>query len=327
MAATRSDAKGSNNDDRAIEITRLIQAPRALVYKAWTTPQHLGNWFGPRGFTTTTYEFSLKPGGVWRFVMHGPDGTDYRNLIRFVEVVPNERLAYYQNGGEDTDSALFQVTVTFAEERGKTRLTLRMVFDSPQTRDLMESKFGAIEGGEQTVARLADYLPLLDAGEFVLTRAFEAPRDMVWRAWTQAEHLARWWGPKGCRVEVRSLDLRPGGVFHYVMHFADGNSLWGRFAFREINAPELLVYLNAFSDEQAGATRNPWDATWPMETLSRIEFVEHDGRTTVTIRWWPWNASEAERATFAAGFESMFGGWSGSLDQLEEHLKTTRGRR
>lgn len=318
MAARESKAAGPD-DDRAIVITRVIDAPRELVFKAWTTPHHLGNWFGPHGFTTTTREFSLTPGGAWRFTMHGPDGTDYRNLIRFVEVVPGERLVYDQNGDDDTDSPLFHVRVTFADEGGKTRLTLRMVFDSAQMRDDMETKFGAVEGGEQTVARLADYMPSLGGGEFVLERSFAAPRDLVWRAWTQAEHLTHWWGPKGCTINVHKLDLRPGGLFHYKMEFGVMTS-WARWVFRDIEPPRRLVFLSGFSDENAGTTGHPLQACWPHELLTTIEFLELEKRTLVRIRWSPANASEAERAAFEAAYDSCFGGWSGSLDKLDGHL-------
>lgn len=323
MAAQQS-APSRDDNNRAIEIVRLIDAPPDLVFKAWSTPHHLGNWFGPRGFTTTTSEFALRPGGVWRFILHGPDGTNYRNHIRFVEVVPSERLVYEQNGGDDTDSPLFHVTVTFAEESGRTRLTLRMVFDSPATRASMV-KFGAVEGGEQTTARLAEYMSSLGAGEFVLERSFAAPRDLVWRAWTQADHLARWWGPKGCTINVLKLELRPGGLFHYRMEFGAMTS-WARWVFRDIEPPRRLVFLSGFSDEQAGSNRHPLQACWPLDLLTTIEFVELEKRTLVRIRWAPWNASESERAAFESAYDSCFGGWSGSLDKLDDHLSSvTKG--
>src|SRR5688572_30826396 len=103
--------------DREISATRVFDAPRDLVWKAWTDPKHIAQWWGPNGFTNTISEMDVKPGGVWRFVMHGPDGTDYRNEIVYLEVVKPERLVY-----DHGPSPKFRVTVTFAAEGNKTRL-------------------------------------------------------------------------------------------------------------------------------------------------------------------------------------------------------------
>ena len=136
---------------------RIFDAPRELVFKAWTDPEHLAHWWGPKGFTNTFREIDVRPGGVWRFVMHGPDGTDYDNKVVFSEVVEPERLVYTHGGDEDGESGQFQVTVTFAEEGDKTRLTMQMLFESAAERDKM-IEFGAIEGANQTLDRLAEHL-------------------------------------------------------------------------------------------------------------------------------------------------------------------------
>jgi uncharacterized protein YndB with AHSA1/START domain len=140
-----------------INITRLFDAPRELVFDAWTDPQHISQWWGPRGFTTTTHERDVRPGGVWRFIMHGPDGTDYDNRIVFREVVRPERLVYDHDSDKENDPDGFHVTVTFAEEDGKTRLTLRTLFKSIAERD-RKIEFGAVAGGNQTLDRLGEYL-------------------------------------------------------------------------------------------------------------------------------------------------------------------------
>jgi len=144
--------------EREISITRVIDAPRELVFDAWTDPEQVVQWWGPFGFTTTIHEMDVRPGGVWRFVMHGPDGTDYDNHVVFEEVVKPERLVYRHGGGEGSDIKEFHVTVNFDEDDGgKTRLTLRLVAESPAERDRMV-EFGALEGGKQTMERLAEYL-------------------------------------------------------------------------------------------------------------------------------------------------------------------------
>ena len=96
------------------------------------------------------------------------------------------------------------------------------------------------------------------APEFVITRTFDAPRELVWKSWTEAERLAQWWGPKGCTIRVVKLEMRPGGIFHYAMQFKPGHDTWGRFVFREIAAPERLVFVNSFSDANGGVTRAPF---------------------------------------------------------------------
>lgn len=102
--------------DREIVLTRVLDAPRELVFDAWTDRKHIAQWWGPRGFTTTIHEMDVRPGGVWRFMMHGPDGVDYPNRIVFREVVKPERLVYDHGSDDPADPAQFHVTVTFAKQ-------------------------------------------------------------------------------------------------------------------------------------------------------------------------------------------------------------------
>ena len=332
------DAPGNLADaaDREIAMTRVFDAPRELVWKAWTDPAHVTRWWGPRGFTTTTHKMDVRPGGTWRFVMHGPDGRDYQNLITYLEVVEPARLTYKHGGDMDCEPVNFQVTVTFDEDGAageRTRINMRMVFPSKNARDFVVREYGAIEGGKQTLARLDEHLSGISAGcaspsspanhRFVVTRVFAAPRELVWRVWTQGEHLKQWFGPKGITIPSCTIDLRPGGVFHFGMQWPDGNVLWGRWVFREIVPMERLVYVNSFSDERGGLTRAPFDGDWPLEMLSTITFAEHagiGGGTTVVVEWSPLNATESEQRTFADGHDSMRQGWGGTLDKLTAYL-------
>jgi uncharacterized protein YndB with AHSA1/START domain len=148
-------------DPRAIIGMRVFDAPRELVWSAWTDPKHLAQWWGPNGFTTTTSAFDMRPGGVWRFVMHGPDGRDYQNRITFDEIVKPERIVYRHDGGEDVEPVQFTQTVTFEDLGGKTKITWRGVFPSAEERDRVIKEYGADKGLVQTLARLAEYLPSL----------------------------------------------------------------------------------------------------------------------------------------------------------------------
>jgi uncharacterized protein YndB with AHSA1/START domain len=147
-----------DQDPRSIIGTRVFDAPRELVWSVWTDPKHLAQWWGPNGFSTTTSAFDMRPGGVWRFVMHGPDGRDYENRITFDEIVKPERIAYHHGGGDDVEPVQFRTTVTFDDLGAKTRVTLRGVFASAEERARVIREYGADKGLAQTLARLGAYV-------------------------------------------------------------------------------------------------------------------------------------------------------------------------
>lgn len=147
------------DDPRAIVGSRVFDASRELVFAAFTDPQHLAQWWGPDGFTTTTSTFDFRPGGVWRFVMHGPDGRDYQNRVTYDEIVPPERLVYSHAGGDDVEPVQFRQTLSFeALGNGQTRLTWHGTFPSAEERDRVIKEYGADKGLAQTMARLAEHL-------------------------------------------------------------------------------------------------------------------------------------------------------------------------
>ena len=152
---TASDA------DREIVITRLLDAPRELVWEAFTNPRHVGLWWGPTGFTNTVHSIDVRPGGVWVFDMHGPDGTVYPNRIAYTEVRRPERLAYKHTSDQEDDPHRFDVVVTFEPQGRRTLLTLRSVFQTAAARDFVVKEFKAIEGGKQTLDKLEQFLKTL----------------------------------------------------------------------------------------------------------------------------------------------------------------------
>lgn len=158
--------------------------------------------------------------------------------------------------------------------------------------------------------------------DFVISRVLDAPRDLVWQCFTQPERMKQWWGPKGVKILKSQMDLRVGGTYLYGMQTQDGTVMWGRMVYREITPPQRLEFINSFSDEAGGLTRHPMAPTWPLEMLSVFTFDdEPGGKTKLTIRWTPHNATAEEQKTFDAGHASMTGGWSGTLEQLEVYLK------
>jgi uncharacterized protein YndB with AHSA1/START domain len=308
--------------DRAIIATRIFDAPRELVFEAWTDPQHIAQWWGPNGFTNTIHSMDVRPGGEWDFIMHGPDGTDYKNRIIYREVVRPERLVY-----DHVSGPLFHATVTFEEQGEKTKLTVEMLFESADLRNKVAEEFGAVEGLNQTLGRLATHLPKVvdeHADDFVISREFDAPRDLVFKAWTEPERLAQWWGPKGFTMVSTKVDLRPGGTFLYGMRGPDGLEVWGKFVYREITPPKRMVFVNSFSDEEGGVTRHPLAPSWPLAMLNTLTLTERDGKTTVTLRVAAYAATDEERATFKAGRKSMEGGFGGTFDQLDAYLSGAR---
>lgn len=261
--------------DRELVITRTLPAPRELVWKAWTDPQHVPHWWGPQGFTLTLQEMDVRPGGIWRFVLHGADGVDYANKIMYLEIVKPERIVYLHGGDEGDPSAPFEVTTTFVEQGRQTKLTMQMVFASAE--ELAKVKeFGAVEGANSTLDRLEAELvrmaadaaavqsPLshpggtqtmqvthnLETRELKMVRTFAAPRPLVWQTWTQCEHLRQWWAPAPWTVSFCQIDLRPGGEWVYGMRGPEGEESWGKSLFQEVVTPERLVYIDRFTNAE-----------------------------------------------------------------------------
>src|SRR6187455_2284444 len=143
--------------DREVVMSRGIDAPRELVFEAFTEVRHLSQWWGPEGFTTTTRAFEFRVGGVWNFVMHGPDGTDYQEWISWAEIAPPERIALRHGESRDDPNA-FESVLTFAPEGRATRIEMRTVFPTRELRDEAVEKYHAIEGGRQTLGNLAAYV-------------------------------------------------------------------------------------------------------------------------------------------------------------------------
>lgn len=144
--------------EKEISAIRFFKAPRKLVWQMWTSPEHITHWWGPNGFSTTTFIMDLKPGGIWRFVMHDPGGRDFQNKIIYLDVVEHKLLVYKHSGAEDTDDIHFHVTVTFEDDGEGTKITMKMVFETSEELERVKKEFGAVEGLEQTLTRLGAYL-------------------------------------------------------------------------------------------------------------------------------------------------------------------------
>jgi uncharacterized protein YndB with AHSA1/START domain len=304
--------------DREIVITRLIDAPLDRVWRAWADPKEIVQWWGPHGFTTDTDRREFKPGGMWKHTMIGPDGVRYPNAARYEEIVEKERIVYTNGGGREGDNkgVHFRAIVTFVAKDDKTELTMLSVFNTPAERDMVVREYGAIEGGKQTLSRLAAHV----AGEFVISRLVDAPREKVWTCWTEPARLAAWFGPKGFETVTAKLDFRLGGLYHYCIR-GNGVEMWGKWTFKEIDAPARLVFINAFSDKDQGLGRHPVAPTWPAQMMTTVLLSDFGPKTLITIQWSPYESSQAERQTFTEGMASMHQGWSGTFERLDTYLK------
>ena len=156
---------------------------------------------------------------------------------------------------------------------------------------------------------------------FTISRVFNAPRELVWKAWTEPERIGAWLGPKGAPpARVIQHDLRAGGVFLSAMKMPNGAEICGKFVYREVTPTSRLVWVHAFSDVIGVLVRHPMSPAWPLEVLTTVSFADLGDKTEVTLDWVPLNASEIEIKTFRDGKPGMQGGWTGSFDQLAEYL-------
>ncbi len=309
------------NPPYEIKIVRLYDAPVDAVWEAWSDPAQLAQWWGPRGFSITTYKKETKTGGTWHYTMHGPDGAKWETVTKYLEVVPRKKLVY-DHGGNDERPPLFRVTVLFSEEGKKTKMDMTMTVPSAealaQTRQIIKQA-----RGNSTWDRLAEHLEKQISGtdKFVIAQAFDAPIGLMFDVWTSPKHLAQWLPPAGFTMNFIECDIRPGGSSFYWM----GNGsmkMYGIAHYLTIDRPHRLVYTQQFADEKRKVARHPMAPTWPETMLTTVQFAEESpNRTRVTVTWEPYGADTTEEiATFVKMRGGMTQGWSGSFDKLEEYL-------
>ena len=311
----------SNTNPNELKITRVYDAPVQLVWEAWTDPQQVAKWWGPRGFTITTHSKDLRPGGHWNYTMHGPDGTDYENRTVYLEVEEYSKLVY-DHGANAEQPPLFRVTVLFRESLGKTTMDMTMSLATPEAAKEIR-KIIKQTGGNSTWDRLAEHIEKQSSGKdkFVINRTFDAARDIVFAMWTDPLHIAKWLPPQGFSMNFLHVDIRPGGGSFYSMSNG-AMTMYGRAKYIEIVPPQRFVYTQQFSDEHGGISRHPMAPVWPETMLTTVEFAEEGPASTrVTVTWEPYgSASEEEISVFAKAREGMTMGWTGSFDKLENIL-------
>jgi|SRR5579871_3095934 len=287
--------------ERELSITRVINAPRGLVWKVFTEKEHIKNWWGPEGFTNTIHSMDVKTNGHWSFIMHGPDGKDYPNEIVYVEVVRPEKIVF-----DHTTGPKHRTTITFEARHQKTILHFKMLFATAAIKEETIKTYKADIGLTQNIDKLEMYLKNVSPDkELTLTRILKSPRDVVFNAWVDVKHLAKWWGPGDFTNPVCEIDPRPGGKIYIEMKAPDGVVYPMGGEFIEIIKPEKIVFVSGAWDK---------DGKTIFEVMNTITFEEDGKNTKLTLHAVVDNVTE-EAKPYIGGMDE---GWSQSLVRLDE---------
>lgn len=278
-------------------ISRLFNAPRSRVWRAWTDPEQFKRWFGPEVYTTPVCRIDLRVGGSYLYCMRSPEGQDFWATGKYLEILPEERLVYTDSFADEHGNVVspahygmpgdmpteMVVTLTLEDEDGKTRMLL-------QHHGMPPSEMGEMAGlgWNQSFDKLAETLegdatatdPRLDHNstlftlpsdrEAVIQRVFDAPRDLVFRVMTDPRLVPQWWGPERYTTVVDEMDVRPGGRWRYVQRDRDGSEYGFHGIYREVVPPERLSYTWVFEGMEGA------------ETIESMTLTERDGKTLFT---------------------------------------------
>lgn len=312
----------ANSKPNEIAITRMYDAPVEAVWDAWTDPEQVAQWWGPRGFTLTTHSKDLRPGGHWAYTMHGPDGTDYPNNTVYLEVEEHAKLVY-DHGGYADRPPLFRVTVLFSEVEGKTKMDMTMTLPSAEAAEQIH-EFIKQANGYSTWDRLAEYLAKESTGkeQFVINRSFDAPIALMFEMWTNPEHIVHWLAPTGFTMEFLQSKSEDEGSTFYFMTNGNGVDFYGKKRILDMRKPDRLVYTQQFCDKDENISRHPLAPTWPETMLTTVELsAEGPNRTRVTVTWEIHGATTKEELeTFIQSRAGMNQGWTGPFNKLDDYL-------
>jgi uncharacterized protein YndB with AHSA1/START domain len=301
--------------ERTLVTTRVFDAPRERVYKAWTDPKQLAQWFPPEGFTAPVCELEVRVGGAIRIDMKGPEGEPFNGALFpgrgvYREVVPNERLVFTlapEIAGRTLPTVLMMVQFEHQDGTKKTKLTIHQTLDTVADYEEMV-KTGMREGIAESLGKLAGVLSgrstdrgvTVSGRQLTLTRVYNAPRELVWEAYTDPKHIVKWQFAKDWETPFAETDVRRGGAFRIGMrpadHSEDGFSFEGTY--RDVVKPERLVQIVA--DGRVMTTT----------------FEEVLGGTRLTLSLEMAEDEERERA-----------GWAQILENLATHVAFLAGRR
>jgi uncharacterized protein YndB with AHSA1/START domain len=280
--------------DREILVTRTVNAPRRLVFEAWTDPRYLPRWMlGPPGWSMPVCEIDLRPGGTWHFVWRQHDGAEMEMRGVYKEIVPPERLVSTESWGAEWPETLNTVTLT--EEAGRTKIAIRILYPSQEARDAA-LKTGMTEGMTMTFDRLEE---LLAAGnnrvDVVVTRVFHAPVERVWQAWMDPQLVMRWWGPDRFTSPFARMDFRVGGKSLVCMRAPPefgGQDIYSTWEYRAIEPLRRIEYIHNLADKdgnKADPSRLGMPPDFPQDQPHVVTFRDlgnHQTEMIITEHGW-----------------------------------------
>jgi uncharacterized protein YndB with AHSA1/START domain len=296
--------------DREVLMERSFDAPRELVFEAMTKPEHVKRWWGPRRTTCTVCEIDFRVGGSWRYTLRAPEGCDVTFTGIYREIVPPERIVSTERYEEPRfGNPEWQTTLTLEEIGGRTKMISRVLHPSKQNRDAHVNS-GMESGAAETFDRLEELVIAQAKGmdrEIEIIRIFDAPRELVYEAWTDPCHMTRWWGPTVFTNHDCELDVRPGGAWQIVMRSPDGVDFRCKGVYSEVVKPERLVFTNDAFDQNDKPL---------LKGFTTVLFADHERKTKLTLR-----TRAAGLVEFApAMLRGMEQGWNQSLDKLAQHV-------
>ena len=311
-------------DKPMIITTRIINAPRELIFKVLTDPNHIAEFWGPNGFTNTIQSMDVTEGGEWLFTMVGPDGAIYPNRITYRKIIPPSFLGMDHDGGQGSSPDHgFKNEIELFEEGKSTRMEMRLTVATIAQRDGLVGY--AAEGGRQNLDRLAAHVDVLQAAPqdcFIISRSFPVSRQRLYQACSNAEEMLAWFSPPGAKTVKAELDFRPGGTFFYGMQFPDGSMMYGKSLYVEIVPNEKIIYYTRFANAAGEIISHPMAPTWPRELHTTFLFTdEGESNSHLTIIWYYDGSDPVQSATFDAARAGMRGGWTGTLDGLTIYLR------
>jgi uncharacterized protein YndB with AHSA1/START domain len=290
---------------RELTLARTLDAPRDLVWRAWTEPNELKRWFMPHGFTVPECDLDLSVGGRLHMTVRAPDGSEMANDGTFEEIDPPSRLVMTTGAfhGPDGVPALeVRHIVTFDDVDGKTELRVHDVVTKASP-EVAAALAGMEEGWLQTLDKLEAAVtggqPTSAPRQLVATRVLDAPRETVWRAYTDGEQLTKWWPPPGHTIETQEIDVRPGGTWRGTLHGPHGD-FEQNMTYVAVQEPQVLAYLYGVPGQPGGV-------------FTTIELADEGGKTTVTVTL-AFSSAEERRRMVDEGYAQQ--GLEGSLDRL-----------
>jgi uncharacterized protein YndB with AHSA1/START domain len=304
-------------------LTRVFDAPRALLWKCWMEPSYLARWWGPKSFTCPVCEVDAQVGGKFRLVIRGPDGSDYPMSGIFREIVPNVRIVKEDDvsghseewhdmvdpdrRGQGKRRIELTTTVTFEDHGNGTKVTIRTAFPTLALRDNF-AKAGMKEGWNSGLEKLDDLVFAVGGSdkEIKVTRLIGAPIDRVFACFSDPVGKSRWWGPNGFTTTTHKQDFRVGGVWDYTMHGPDGTDYPNYVRYTEITPPFRIAY-----DHGSNAQH-------PDMFKAVITFAEENGKTRVTLHL---TLKDAKQREDMVAFGAVEGGWQ-TLSRLEDFIAT-----